>query len=303
MTVVVPAASTSGDDRRRTGQLFKTGGRRFVQFGRRCRRTQRHRRHSTGMGKDGALGLLWRPHSPRRNIRPGRGEQYCVRHALCRRRSRRSGDVRSLGKNSCAAGAGCHASLKESIMAELTEQEARTKRRRKPRTPIWCSTRRTTSTTCINVRRRRRGVRHRYRLRDRDRRHATDHGSARRARLYQRGHQSSRQGHSGHGRALPLPHGRETLYRADGDHRLDINIPVGLVVDNVSEVLEIPETQIDQPPHFGGSRDDKSVIRGLGKQGERVAILLDIIVWFPIRPLTCARKSIGCGGLHRPCSY
>jgi len=58
---------------------------------------------------------------------------------------------------------------------------------------------------------------------------------------------------------------------------LDIDsIPVGLVVDNVSEVLEIPETQIDQPPHFGGSRDDKSVIRGLGKQGERVAILLDI---------------------------
>jgi purine-binding chemotaxis protein CheW len=58
---------------------------------------------------------------------------------------------------------------------------------------------------------------------------------------------------------------------------LDINnVPIGLVVDAVSEVLEIPEGQIDQPPKFGANRDGKGVIRGLGKQGERVAILLDI---------------------------
>lgn len=58
---------------------------------------------------------------------------------------------------------------------------------------------------------------------------------------------------------------------------LDIdNVPIGLVVDNVSEVLEIPAANIDQPPRFGANRDGKGVIRGLGKAGERVAILLDI---------------------------
>ena len=58
---------------------------------------------------------------------------------------------------------------------------------------------------------------------------------------------------------------------------LDINtVPIGLVVDAVSEVLEIPVGQIDQPPKFGANRDGKGVIRGLGKQGDRVAILIDI---------------------------
>jgi len=58
---------------------------------------------------------------------------------------------------------------------------------------------------------------------------------------------------------------------------LDINnVPIGLVVDAVSEVLEIPEAQIDPPPKFGANRDGSGVIRGLGKQGERVAILLDV---------------------------
>jgi purine-binding chemotaxis protein CheW len=54
------------------------------------------------------------------------------------------------------------------------------------------------------------------------------------------------------------------------------NIPIGLVVDNVSEVLEIPATNIDQPPQFGANRGGKGVIRGLGKSGDKVAILLDI---------------------------
>ncbi len=58
---------------------------------------------------------------------------------------------------------------------------------------------------------------------------------------------------------------------------LDIdNVPIGLVVDNVSEVLELPAQNIDQPPQFGASRDGKGVIRGLGKQGDKVAIILDI---------------------------
>lgn len=58
---------------------------------------------------------------------------------------------------------------------------------------------------------------------------------------------------------------------------LDIDsTPIGLVVDNVSEVMEIPDGQIDVPPQFGSNREGAGVIRGLGKQGERVAIILDI---------------------------
>jgi purine-binding chemotaxis protein CheW len=57
---------------------------------------------------------------------------------------------------------------------------------------------------------------------------------------------------------------------------LDIdNVLIGLVVDHVSEVLEIPENHIDHPAQFGGA-DSNSVIRGFGKQGDKVAIMLDI---------------------------
>lgn len=56
---------------------------------------------------------------------------------------------------------------------------------------------------------------------------------------------------------------------------LDISgVLIGLIVDNVSEVMEIPESQIDQPPQFGANQE--GVIRGLGKQGNKVAILLDV---------------------------
>ncbi|MCG8336104.1 MAG: chemotaxis protein CheW [Proteobacteria bacterium] len=53
------------------------------------------------------------------------------------------------------------------------------------------------------------------------------------------------------------------------------NISIGLIVDTVNEVVDIPENQIDPPPrtHSGiGS----SYIQGMGKIGEKVKILLDI---------------------------
>lgn len=57
---------------------------------------------------------------------------------------------------------------------------------------------------------------------------------------------------------------------------LDVdNVPIGLVVDNVSEVLEIPESNIDQAPQFGNNRGGQGIIRGLGKSGDRVAVILD----------------------------
>ena len=50
--------------------------------------------------------------------------------------------------------------------------------------------------------------------------------------------------------------------------------PMGLIVDGVSEVLEISPSKIDRPAQFGGS-GAKSAVCGLGRVGDRVAILLD----------------------------
>lgn len=50
---------------------------------------------------------------------------------------------------------------------------------------------------------------------------------------------------------------------------------VGLVVDRVSEVLNIAEENIEDPPSFGMSVDAQ-YIRGMGKIGQTVKILLDI---------------------------
>lgn len=53
------------------------------------------------------------------------------------------------------------------------------------------------------------------------------------------------------------------------------DISVGLIVDTVNEVIDIPENQLDPPPrtHSGiGS----SYIKGMGKVGNNVKILLDI---------------------------
>lgn len=48
--------------------------------------------------------------------------------------------------------------------------------------------------------------------------------------------------------------------------------PMGLIVDRVSEVVEIPKDRIDRK---GFSTDGKSVVKGLGRMDERVAIILD----------------------------
>jgi len=53
--------------------------------------------------------------------------------------------------------------------------------------------------------------------------------------------------------------------------------PVGLIVDGVSEVLEIPPSQVDRHGQFGRS-STRSVIAGIGRIGDRVAVLLDTSV-------------------------
>ena len=51
---------------------------------------------------------------------------------------------------------------------------------------------------------------------------------------------------------------------------LDIqDVQIGLAVDAVSDVREISSANIDLPPQYGGNREGRGVIRGLGKQGDR----------------------------------
>ncbi|MFM2246183.1 MAG: hypothetical protein RL071_2257 [Pseudomonadota bacterium] len=49
---------------------------------------------------------------------------------------------------------------------------------------------------------------------------------------------------------------------------------VGLVVDTVSEVLDIPQGDVEAPPHAFGRNNDH-FIAGMGKVGDQVRMLLD----------------------------
>ncbi|MFQ5962934.1 MAG: chemotaxis protein CheW [Candidatus Scalinduaceae bacterium] len=50
---------------------------------------------------------------------------------------------------------------------------------------------------------------------------------------------------------------------------------IGIIVDNVSEVLDIKSGEIEDPPQFG-QEIDTSFIMGLGKAKGKIIILLDI---------------------------
>ncbi len=56
---------------------------------------------------------------------------------------------------------------------------------------------------------------------------------------------------------------------------VDVGKEISIVVDSVSEVLDIKSENIAPPPSIGGSVDT-SFILGMGKVGESVTILLDI---------------------------
>jgi purine-binding chemotaxis protein CheW len=53
------------------------------------------------------------------------------------------------------------------------------------------------------------------------------------------------------------------------------NAPIGVVVDNVSEVLDIKSEEVEDTPQFG-HEIDTSFIMGLGKAKEKIIILLVI---------------------------
>jgi purine-binding chemotaxis protein CheW len=53
-------------------------------------------------------------------------------------------------------------------------------------------------------------------------------------------------------------------------------ILIGLVVDTVEEVMEIPEDQIDPPPRFKAVAGKDRYIHGMGKVGNAVKIIIDV---------------------------
>ncbi|HNQ23845.1 MAG TPA: chemotaxis protein CheW [Phycisphaerae bacterium] len=56
---------------------------------------------------------------------------------------------------------------------------------------------------------------------------------------------------------------------------VDVGKEVGIIVDTVSEVLDIPGGNIEPPPAMGGDVDTTFIL-GMGKVGDAVKILLDI---------------------------
>lgn len=55
----------------------------------------------------------------------------------------------------------------------------------------------------------------------------------------------------------------------------EAQINTGIIVDKVSEVLDVSAASIEDPPQFGDSVDTDFIL-GMGKIGESVKILLDI---------------------------
>ena len=66
---------------------------------------------------------------------------------------------------------------------------------------------------------------------------------------------------------------------------VDVGREIGIIVDTVSEVLDIKAADIEPPPSMGGSVDT-SFILGMGKVGDKVKILLDIDQVLTLRELS-----------------
>ena len=73
-------------------------------------------------------------------------------------------------------------------------------------------------------------------------------------------------------------------------------ISTGIVVDRVSEVLDINGSSIEETPQFGGSVDTDFIL-GMGKIGGSVKILLDI------DRVLAAEALVGCRGQGEGCDH
>ncbi len=57
----------------------------------------------------------------------------------------------------------------------------------------------------------------------------------------------------------------------------DKNVIMGIVVDEVSEVIDIRDEELDNTPAFGGEIDTKFIM-GIGKVNQKTIVLLDVDV-------------------------
>jgi purine-binding chemotaxis protein CheW len=84
----------------------------------------------------------------------------------------------------------------------------------------------------------------------------------------------------GFGRAPETPNGRILVVEPDGEH------PLGLLVEDASEVLRIAEESIVPPPELatGGA---SGAIRGVARLPDRVLLVLDLerVLADPTTPL------------------
>ena len=81
---------------------------------------------------------------------------------------------------------------------------------------------------------------------------------------------------------MRIKFGMETVQRTDQTCIIVVEIKqagrklsTGIIVDRVSEVLNIATDSIEEPPTFGASVDTRFIL-GMGKIGQSVKILLDI---------------------------
>jgi purine-binding chemotaxis protein CheW len=71
---------------------------------------------------------------------------------------------------------------------------------------------------------------------------------------------------------------------------VNVGREIGIIVDTVSEVLDIPDSSIEPPPEMG-ARGEASCILGMGKVSATVKILLDIEQVLSVRELEGLPKS------------
>lgn len=74
----------------------------------------------------------------------------------------------------------------------------------------------------------------------------------------------------------PRERTEETCIIVVETHAADRKVSIGLIVDRVSEVLNIADENIEDAPSFGDGSADAEFILGMGKIGPAVKILLDI---------------------------
>ncbi len=70
-------------------------------------------------------------------------------------------------------------------------------------------------------------------------------------------------------------------------------VEMGIIVDKVSEVLDIPESDIEDSPAFGASVNTDFIL-GMGKADDKVTILLDIGKVLGGRELSAVKEALEC---------